>query len=61
MDITVREHINRLESRIQRLNREIMDNRASKDERNRLEAEIRAATSALTHFRAALEIENQSL
>jgi predicted aspartyl protease len=61
MNSTVREHINRLESRIQRLNQEIMENRSSQEERNRLEAEIRAAKSTLTHYRAALEIENQSL
>jgi hypothetical protein len=61
MDITVREHINRLESRLQGLNREIMQNRASQEERNRLEAEIRAANLALTHYRATLEIENQCI
>jgi hypothetical protein len=60
MDITVREHITRLESRIQRLNQEIMENRVSQQERNRLEAEIRAANLALTHYRAALDIESQA-
>lgn len=58
---TVRKHITRLESRIQRLNREAMENRASQEERNQLEAEIRAANSTLTHYRTALESKIKSL
>jgi len=36
-----------------------MENRLSRTERNRVEAEIRAVNLALTHFREALELERQ--
>lgn len=56
MDLSVREHLQKLEQRLQLLNQEIMENR-SRDERNKLEAEIRAANLAITHYKAALELE----
>lgn len=59
MDRPLKEHVASLEQRIQNLNREIMQNRLTKIERNRVEAEIRAAESALRHYRKALEIEHQ--
>jgi hypothetical protein len=36
-----------------------MENRRTQIERNRLESEIRAAQLALTHYRKALELEQQ--
>jgi hypothetical protein len=59
MERPVREHINFLERRVQKLNRLIMDNMRTQEERNRLESEIRAAQLALDHYRRALELERQ--
>ena len=59
MDRTLREHIASLEERLQRLNAAIMENETTRTERNRIEAEIRAVNLALTHFRAAVELERQ--
>ncbi len=56
MDVTVREHLRKLEQRLQLLSQEIMENR-TRDERNKLEAEIRAVNLAITHYRTALELE----
>jgi hypothetical protein len=56
MDLSVKEHLRRLEERLQVLNRQIMENRG-RDERNQLEAEIRAANLAIAHYRAAVELE----
>lgn len=56
VDRTLREHIEGLQARIQRLADRSMQ---SDDlaERNRLEAEIRAANLALAQFKAALTLE----
>jgi hypothetical protein len=56
MDRTLREHISFLEQRIKRLSEEGM-NSVDLEERNRIEAEIRAATLALSHYREALQLE----
>ncbi len=56
MDVTVREHLRKLEQRLQLLSQEIMENR-TRDDRNKLEAEIRAVNLAITHYRQALELE----
>ena len=56
MDVTVREHLRKLEQRLQALSQEIMENR-TRDDRNKLEAEIRAVNLAITHYRTALELE----
>jgi hypothetical protein len=56
---TVGEHIRNLESRRQRLNEESMKNRLSQERRNEIEAEIRAITTAISHFLAAIETEQQ--
>jgi len=57
MERPLNEHIAFLEHRMEELNREIMQNRLSKIERNRVEAEIRAAETALSYYRRALSIE----
>ena len=56
MDLTVREHIRRLQQRLLALNQQIMEVRTRED-RNKLEAEIRAANLALDHYKAALRLE----
>ena len=55
MDLTVREHIRRLEERQQEIAFQLM-NENNKQIRNTLDAELRAVNLALTHYRAALEI-----
>jgi hypothetical protein len=42
---------------VRSLHEEVMRNRLSQEERNRIEAEIRAATLALTHYKAAFDLE----
>lgn len=59
MEITVGEHIQNLESRRQRLHEESMKNRLSQERRKEIEAEIRAFTTAISHFHAAIETEHQ--
>jgi hypothetical protein len=59
VDKTVGEHIRNLESRRQLLHEESMKNRLSHERRNEIEAEIRAITTALAHFFAAIETEQQ--
>ena len=59
MERPLKEHISFLESRVQELNGNIMQNRQTQVERNRLDAEIRAAQLALTYYRKALELEKE--
>ena len=57
MQTPVGEHIRSLEEQLKLLNAEVMDNAKSRAERNQIEAEIRAVTLALSHYRAAIELE----
>ena len=57
MDKPVRQHMQELERRIHHLATELMLNRKSQVDRNRLETELRVAQQALEHFRRALELE----
>jgi hypothetical protein len=57
MQTPVGEHIRSLEEQLRVLNAEVMDNAKSRAERNQIEAEIRAVTLALSHYRAAIELE----
>jgi len=59
MDRPLRDHIAYLETRLQELNAQIMENRRTQIERNRLESEIRAAELALNYYRKALELERK--
>jgi len=59
MNRTVKEHIALLEQRIRDLHDYIMENRLTQVERNRTDAEIRAAELALSYYRKALELEQQ--
>ncbi len=58
MDRSLREHIASLERLIETLSVEMMS-AGDLGKRNRLEAEIRAACTALEHYRTALEIETR--
>lgn len=57
MQTPVGEHIRKLEERLKVLNVEIMQNSRTLNDRNKIEAEIRAASLALTYYKAALELE----
>ena len=57
MQTPLGEHIRKLEERLRVLNMQIMENTQTLNERNKIEAEIRAANLALTYYKAALELE----
>ncbi len=59
MDKPLREHMQFLQRRLERLNRRSMDSKLSRDQLNRLETEIRAAMIALDHYSKALDLEKQ--
>lgn len=59
MERPVKDHISHLEQRIEELNKQIMENTRTQNERNRFESEIRAAELALVYYRKALELEQQ--
>jgi hypothetical protein len=61
MDRPLKEHIQTLEQRLLDLNEKMMRNQLDVTERNKVEAEIRAAHLAITHYRAALELEKSIL
>jgi len=46
-----------LDERLQLLSQQIIENR-SLEQRNKLEADIRAANLAIAHYKAALELEH---
>ena len=56
MDVSIRQHLQNLERRLEQLSRQIMENR-TREERNKLEAEIRAANLAIAHYKAAIDLE----
>ena len=58
MDRTLREHIEGLEQKLQVLTAQLNEqDTGNLQARGELEAELRAVESALTHYRAAFEIE----
>ena len=57
MQRTLREHILSLEQKTDALSSQLMQE-SDALRRNQLEAELRAVQSALTHYRAAFEIES---
>lgn len=59
MERPLKDHIAHLEQRLKELNKQIMENRRTQIERNRIESEIRAAEMVLTYYRKALELERQ--
>jgi hypothetical protein len=59
MDKPVRIHLQELEYRIQVLSVQMMDDRVTQCDRNRLEAELRVAQQALEYYRKALELERK--
>ena len=59
MDRTVREHITLLEQRLEELTSQLMNSDLSLMKRNEVDADIRAATLALSYYRQALELEKR--
>jgi uncharacterized protein YigA (DUF484 family) len=59
MDKPLRQHISELERRIQALTQEMMQNRKTRAERNQIEAELRVAQQALTHYQHAIKLEKE--
>jgi hypothetical protein len=59
MDKPLGHHIAELERRIQHLSQEIMQNRKTREERNRLESELRVAQQALKTYQQAIKLEQR--
>jgi hypothetical protein len=59
MDKPLKQHVVELERRIQRLSQEMMQNRKTLVERNRIESELRVAQQALTRYQQAIQLEKQ--
>ena len=59
MNRTVSEHIRELEALIKQLNEEVMRDELTLADRNQIEAEIRVAQMALSHYRSAIELGMQ--
>jgi len=55
---TLKEHLDWLQARLKNVNEQLMDC-DSRAQANRLQVEIRAIELAITHYQAALEIENR--
>jgi hypothetical protein len=59
MDKLLKQHVDELERRIQRLSQEMMENRITLTERNHLESELRVAQQVLTRYQQATKLEKQ--
>lgn len=59
MNRPLKQHVTELEKRIRQLSLEIMRNRKTQEERNRVEAELRVAQQALDHYQQAIQLENR--
>jgi len=59
MDKPLGQHVNELNRRIQDLGQELMSDRKTQIERNRIEAELRVAQQALEHFQKAIKLEER--
>lgn len=59
MDRPLRQHITELERRIQRLSQDMMQSRKTREERNRMEAELRVVQQALERYQRVLKLEGQ--
>ncbi len=57
MDLTLGQHIRRLQLRLEALSEAIMRPGISLEQRNNIESNIRAVNMALEYYRAALDIE----
>lgn len=58
MERTLAQHITGLQGVIEKLTSDLMQTE-DPERRNRIEADIRAANLALTHYRAALDLESR--
>ena len=59
MERPLKHHITELEKRVHQLSQDLMQNRKTLEERNRIEAELRVAQQALTHYQQAIKLESQ--
>lgn len=59
MDRILKQHIAELERRIDQLSHEMMQNRKTRTECNRIESELRVAQQALEHYQQAFKLEVQ--
>lgn len=59
MNRPLQEHIQFLQRRVERLTRRSMRNRRTRDQLNRMEIEIRAATLAMDYYEKAIALEKQ--
>ena len=59
MNRPLKQHVTELEKRIHQLSLDIMRNRKTQEERNRMEAELRVAQQALTYYQQAIQLESQ--
>lgn len=59
MDKALRQHIQALERRIQELSHKMMLHRKTREERNRMETELRVVQQALDLRRSAVKLERQ--
>jgi prefoldin subunit 5 len=58
MDRTLRDHLEWLQGKVETLNNQIMEC-ASREQANHLQSEIRAIELAISHYEAALKVENR--
>jgi hypothetical protein len=59
MDKPLREHIEFLQRRLERLSKRSMNDDLTREQVNRIETEIRAANMALNHYQKAFDLEKQ--
>jgi len=59
MDKPLLQHIAELERRIHQISHEMMHSQRTRQERNRLESELRVAQQALEHFQQAVKLEGE--
>ena len=59
MEKPVKQHILELQTRVRQLSQDLMENRKTREERNRIEAELRVTQQALSHYLEAIKLETQ--
>ena len=59
MEKPVKQHILELQTRVRQLSQDLMENRKTREERNRIEAELRVTQQAMSHYLEAIKLETQ--
>jgi hypothetical protein len=57
MDRPVKDHLDQLERRLERLNKRLMESTRNLAERNKVESEIMLVAMALDYYRKAIHVE----